>query len=142
MIYWFLFIALEIYRNYFLITKRSVSPDYGDSLIFRAFFALIFIFIIYPDFAPFWQDTRTMLWEVAPVVAYLVTSFYTLFDPILHKLLKKPNPLTYRGKKSGILDPLFLKLGTGYYILFKVFTLIILIISIYALLRGDQYRIL
>lgn len=139
MIYWPLYIAKDIARNYFRI-KAKKPVDYWGNFMYRAFFGLIFIFIIYPDFAPFWQDTRTMLWEVAPVIAFEVCSFYILFDPILHKLLKKPNPLTYRGKRSGWLDKLFTKLGTPYYITFKIFTLIILIISIYALLRGDQYR--
>lgn len=138
MIYWTIFIALEIYRNYVLIEKRKITPNYGGSFCLRAFFGLLFIFIIYPGFAPVWDNST--IWRAIPVVAFEASSFYILFDPILNKLRKKH--WLYRGKKSSWLDPLFIKLGTPFYLTFKAFILIILIITIYALARGDFYRIL
>lgn len=127
MIYWFLFIGLEIYRNYFLIEKRRMKPSYLDSFIFRAFFGMICLFIMYRGFDPL--GDYTTIWKAIPIVAFEVSSFYLLFDPILNLLRGKP--ILYRGKSSGWLDSLSLKLGTPFYILLKIFTLIILIISLY-----------
>ena len=137
MIWWIGYIAFDLWRNWHRTVKVKKSPDYLGNFMYRAFFGLVFIFIIYPDFAPFW-DNSTIWWAI-PVVAFEVSSFYLLFDPILNKLRGKH--WLYRGKKSGWIDKLFIKLGTPYYVTLKVFTLIILTITIYAMARGDIYRI-
>lgn len=91
---------------------------------------------MYPEFDP----ALGVIWGAIPVVAFEVSSFYLLFDPILNKLRGKH--WLHRGKDSGWLDPLFNKLGTPFYVTVKIFTLIILIISICAIWGNLQLGLL
>ena len=133
MIYWLSYIASCIAYNWYRIEKRGIEPTYFNSNWARGVFGIVGLVITYPYFDPL--GDYTTIWKAMPVVGYEMSSFYLLFDPILNILRGKP--VLYRGKTSGYLD----KLGTTYYITLKVFTLIILIITIYALLRGTIYRL-
>jgi hypothetical protein len=122
MSFWFSFIIFELWRNYDKIEEQEERPDYLGSFMYRAFIGLIGIFIINPEFNPIWYPEST--WGGIPPACFEASSFYLLFDPILNKL--RGTHWLYRGKNSGILD----KLGLPYYITLKVFSLIILILSI------------
>lgn len=99
MIYWLTFILLEVYRNYVLIEKRRIRPNYGGSFVFRAFFGLLCLILANPDFDPLVNGL-----DYWPFVVFECTSFWLLFDPLLNITRKKP--LGYRGKTSGWLDSL------------------------------------
>lgn len=132
MIFWIVFISLELLRNYILIEKRKINPNYLGSFMFRAFFGLVGIPLMYPEFDPL----GGAFWGAIPAVAFEVSSFYLLFDPILNKLRGKH--WLYRGKSSGWLD----KLGLPFYITLKVFTFIILILSVCAIWGNLQLGLL
>ena len=100
MIYWFLFIPLEVYRNYFLIEKRKVRPNYLHSFIFRAFFGLLCLILTYP----YTFDPVVNGLEYWPFVVFECSSFWLLFDPTLNVIRGKP--VFYKGKTSCWLDSL------------------------------------
>lgn len=126
MIYWIGFIGLEIFRNYYLIVKKHERPNYAGSFMFRAFFGLVGIAIMYPEFDPL-GDYRT-LYGALPALIFEVTSFYLLFDPILNWSRKLP--WDYQGKNSGWID----KLGKKWYYVFKIACLIWLILTVIILI--------
>lgn len=113
MIYWFLFILLEVLRNYVIIEKRRIRPNYGGSFCLRAFFGAVCLIIANPDFDPLVNGR-----EYWPFVVFECTSFWLLFDPLLN--LSRKKPLWYKGKNSGWLD----KLPVGVYWSLKILALI------------------
>lgn len=64
MLYWFGFIALELVRNYVLIEKRHIKPNYRSSFVIRAFFGILGIVIMCPGFDP--AGDLTTLWRAIP----------------------------------------------------------------------------
>lgn len=101
MIFWILFIAAEIWRNWYLIKRKKIKPNYAGSFMIRAFFAIAALAIMNQTF----DLGRLRSWyEVLPDIGFLATSFYLLFDPILNKL--RGLDIDYRGKESGWIDPL------------------------------------
>src|SRR3546814_12647066 len=93
MIYLFLFIILELARNYVLIEKRKIRPNYPGSFVLRAFFGLLCIILTYEDFDPLVNGL-----DYWPFVVFECTSFWLLFDPILNLARKKP--LGYSGESK------------------------------------------
>jgi hypothetical protein len=121
MIFWFLFIALEITRNYILIVSLKLRPHYGISGLIRFGFGAIFLFKAHPEFDPLGDVTT-----IFPTVIYglfLWSSFYALFDPILN--ISRGKPVMYKGENSGPLDAL----EKHKYYLLKAGTLVIFILS-------------
>lgn len=116
MIWWLIFIAAEIARNYILIVPLKTRPHYGWSFIFRVCGGAFFLFYHYPDPA-------TMGFPPLYYALFQVTSFYVLFDLILNLLRGKA--WNYRGKNSGELD----KLPDTKYYLLKAGCLVILILT-------------
>lgn len=114
---WFVFIAFEISRNYWIIKKKA-SPIYIQSFIIRAIAAIL----------------HGVLWNVQswlefwPLVIFQVSSFYLSFDLVLN-LLRKKHPL-YQGDDSGWLD----ELGLTFYLFLKVLCLGLLILSLTVLI--------
>lgn len=120
---WFIFIALEMLRNFTLIKWLEIRPHYGWSRVIRFFGWLGFLFYRFPDPA-------SVGFPVLVYTAFQVSSFYLLFDLILNILRKKP--IFYRGKNSGELD----KLPDTKYYLLKLGTLIVFILSSIAIYYG------
>lgn len=102
MIFWLLFISLELYRNYFLIEKKKVKPDYMGSFCYRVFFGAVCLIIANPNFDPA-GDPFTII-QALPFFIFQLSSFYLLFDPLLNLLRGKK--WNYRGEDSGWLDKL------------------------------------
>jgi hypothetical protein len=88
---WFLFIAVEIARNYYVIEVRKSKPVYLQSFIFRGWMAIIHGIMLNVDPVSWW-----------PVLAFQMTSFWLVFDLVLNVLRGKP--WYYRGETSGWLD--------------------------------------
>jgi hypothetical protein len=122
MIFWFLFIAIEITRNYILIEKLDMRPHYGYSRLIRFGFGAIFLLKAHPEFDP--AGDVTTIFPAFNYGCFLASSFYLLFDPALNLLRKKP--FWYKGKNSGPLDKLS---KTNYYLL-KAGTVVIFILSL------------
>lgn len=101
MIFWIVFIGLEIWRNWYLIERKKIKPNYLGSFAFRAFFAIAGIAIMNQTFDP---GRLLSWWESSPEIGFEATSFYLLFDPILN--LWRKLEIDYRGKESGWLDPI------------------------------------
>lgn len=126
MIYWLIFISLELWRNYYLIEKQKIKPDYGGSFIFRAFFGMVCLIIANPYFDP--AGNPLTILQALPFAVFQLSSFYLLFDPILNLLRGKK--WDYKGKDSGWLD----KLPIGFYYALKIVCLAGLITSLIILL--------
>lgn len=99
MYYWLAFIILEIWRNYVLIEKRHIHPNYAGSFTVRAFFGLLCLILANPSFDPLVNGL-----DYLPFIAFECTSFWLLFDPILN--LTRGKPIGYKGANSGYLDRL------------------------------------
>ncbi len=93
MIYWFIFITLEIARNYYMIEVKNTKPVYFQSFILRGWAHLLICIFVF--------DTQVPA-DWYPILAFHACSFWLLFDPALNLLRKKP--WYYRGKTSGWLD--------------------------------------
>lgn len=97
MIVWFIFIAFEIARNWYIIERSKARPNYLISFIFRGMAAIahgIMLDVSNPD-------------EWWPVLIFQVTSFFVLFSPILNIIRGKD--FDYLGETSGWLDKIGLK---------------------------------
>lgn len=101
MIWWIVFVGLEVWRNKWLIVNKKITPHYGGSFLIRAFFAIACLAIMNQDFDPGYLRSW---WESSPEIGFEATSFYLCFDPILN--LWRKLPIDYRGKESGWIDPL------------------------------------
>lgn len=123
MIYWFLFIIFEIYRNYRIIEVLKERPDYLGSFGVRFFFGLLCLILTYRD-----HDPIANILDHIPYIIFQLTSFWILFDIGLNLVRKKP--LGYKGKDSGWLD----KLPLAYYWLLKTVALITMIYTIVELI--------
>lgn len=104
MIYWFIFIALEIVRNYYMIVVKDKKPVYFQSFILRGWAHISIIVFVYDvtvpsEWLPIYKIFESDYW---PILLFHVTSFWILFDLTLNILRKKP--WNYRGKTSGWLD--------------------------------------
>lgn len=126
MIYWLIFVILEIVRNYVLIEVLELRPHYGWNRAIRFFAGFVWLIAMYPEFDPL--GDYTTLWGAAKYGAFAGSSFYLLFDVSLNLLRKKP--WNYRGKNSGLTD----KLGLPYYYLLKIASLLVLVLSLIAIL--------
>ena len=93
MIFWLLFIALEIGRNWYMIEKLNSKPVYFQSFILRGWAHLLICIFVYDT-----QDVHDWI----PVLLSHVTSFWIIFDPVLNIIRGKK--WYYRGATSGWLD--------------------------------------
>lgn len=132
MIYWLLFILLEIGRNYYLIEIKNTKPIYFQSFILRGMAAIltgIFIFESRGTFDNIYDISQLSYWDLFmrwwSVLSFQVASFFTLFSPILNLIRGKK--ITYRGKDSGWLDSLPVWVYWFIYIVCLLYTLKILI---------------
>lgn len=129
MMTWLIFIAAEIYRNWYIIEKKKSTPNYLQSFIIRAMAAIIhgaYLDMVYNVFGDvsgygYWDLIKLL----APVFIFQASLFYTLFDPILNKLRDKP--FTHLGKGNW-LDRLLQKSDMVYWLL-KVAALFLFIVS-------------
>lgn len=96
---WLLFILAEVLRNYILIEKYKTRPDYVKSFLIRGIAAITHASLVMG--VENWS-------EAVPVLLFQTTSFWLLFDPALNLLRGKE--LMYRGKNSGWLDKLPVKI--------------------------------
>lgn len=83
-IIWLVFIALEVYRNWYIIVKRKKSPDYPMAVLFRIVVSLVLWFA-----AP-WidRDLESDQWWAFPV--FQAFTFWSLFDLFLNRARKEP----------------------------------------------------
>lgn len=95
MIYWFIFITLEIYRNYYLIIKKKTKPVYFQSFIIRGLAGIIHGSLIIQ--VESWK-------EAIPIILFQVTTFWIIFDVVLNLL--RGRKWWYEGEHSGYLDHL------------------------------------
>lgn len=100
MICWIIFIAGEIWRNWYLIERKQIKPNYLGSFMIRAFAAIVCLAIMNQTFDPGYLRSW---YEVSPDILFECASFYLFFDPILNKL--RGLEIDYRGAESGWLDP-------------------------------------
>lgn len=122
---WFAFIALHLWHQWKL-WKMGKRPSYLSNFIFRAFAGLVCIILMNPEFDPA-GDPGTIL-DVLPELIFEVSTFYTLFDPLLNFICKRT--IDHRGEKSGWIDP---HLSRAEWWILKAASLIIAILSTYAL---------
>ena len=120
MIFWIIFIILEIIRNYILIEKKKIRPNYAGSFIWRAFFGLVCYILAHRGYV----DPIVNIVNNIPFIIWQLTSFWIFFDIGLN--LSRGKPIGYKGKTSGWLD----RLPVAYYWLFKVIALIIMVYTI------------
>lgn len=125
MIYWILFILLEIRRNYVIIEIDKERPNYLHSFGFRAFFAFLGICITYPHYDPIME-----IYKVWPYIVFQLSSFWILFDLGLN--ISRGKELLYKGKNSGLLD----RLPIGIYATLKLIVLGIMLYSIKIVING------
>ena len=71
---WFLFIGLEVYRNWYIIEKKKSKPDYLQSFILRGMAAILH--------GVFLDVQNTAEW--VPILAFQLCSFWVLFDLFLN----------------------------------------------------------
>lgn len=105
---WLAFILLvEVPRNWFIIERKRVRPNYGKSFVFRAIAGLALTSYALPLQwnTPFIEALHL----VVPYVFELCAWFFVVFSPVLNVFRKKH--LLYLGTESGWLD----QLGTGDY---------------------------
>jgi hypothetical protein len=120
MLWWLLYIAFDIAVNYYVIEIRKTRPHYGHLRVMRGGASIIHASLIMQVIS---------LQEYGPILLFHLTSFWSLFDPILNKLRKKL--LTYRGKNSGWID----RLPEEVYWPAKVIVLIIFLFQLFLILR-------
>jgi hypothetical protein len=125
---WIAFIGLHIWFNWRLIVKKKKTPSYWGNFLYRAFAAVICLFIMEPEFNPVWYPYT--IWKAAPVLLYEVTSFYLLFDPFLN--WSRGLVWHYRGKKSGWIDP---SVNLRQYLILKGACLIMCVLAILNLFK-------
>jgi hypothetical protein len=104
MIYWFIFIALEIARNYYMIVVKKTKPVYFQSFLIRGMAHVFVVGLFYDVTVPsYWPSIYELIdLDYWPILLFHVTSFWLIFDPLLNLLRGKP--WNYRGKTSGWLD--------------------------------------
>jgi len=93
MIFWFLFIFLEIFRNWYMIEWAKSKPIYFQSFILRGWAHILICIFVYDVQGP------SDWW---PILLLHVSSFWLIFDPALNLLRGKK--WYYRGTTSGWLD--------------------------------------
>jgi hypothetical protein len=98
MIYWILFIAVDIIGNYFVIEVKKSRPNYLQLFTIRGIAAIVHGSLI--------MHAQTYYW--IPILGFQLASHFTLFSPGLNlarpSIRRKHNWFTYRGKDSGWLD--------------------------------------
>jgi hypothetical protein len=99
MIYWLLFIILEIRRHYVIVEIDKERPNYLASFGMRAFFGFVGVCIMYPYVDPVMEIYKAWVY-----VLFQLTSFWILFDLGLN--LYRQKPWYHKGKNSGWLDKL------------------------------------
>lgn len=112
MLIWILFIAIEIYRNYYIIEVVESRPDYLQSFIIRGIAAILHGVLV--------GVTEPSDWY--PILLYQALSFWILFDISLNLVRRKP--ILYKGETSGYLDRLPLPI----YVSLKIVAVIVLIL--------------
>ena len=96
---WIIVIAVEVWRNYYLIEVKKTKPNYFLSFVVRGMAAILHgVFFDLESMREYW----------VPFI-FQVTSFWIVFNPALNYFRKKP--FFYFGKESGIFDRLFLKIN-------------------------------
>lgn len=87
---WFLFIAAEVWRNYHIIEKNKVVPNYLQSFILRGMASILH------GIAVGVVNTK----EYALLIVFQCCSFWIIFDIALN-LSRGKSPI-HRGKKGWI----------------------------------------
>ena len=129
MIYWLIFIALEIARHYRIIEVKKERPSYISSFFFRAFFAIVCLALTYDTFDPF-----VNFFEFTPYMIFQLTSFWILFDLGLNLVRRKP--ILYNGENSGWLDDVDEVFSIQAYYLLKLVAIITMFYTISVLLKN------
>lgn len=116
MIYWLIFIAIEIARNYYMIVIMKTKPNYLQSFIFRGIAAILhgaYMFDVIGTFDGVIDMSQFNVLELLgfwmPILTIQVCLFFVLFSPLLNLL--RGMKWYYLGKESGWLD----RIGLGDY---------------------------
>lgn len=118
---WLIFIEFDVWRNWFIIEKEQRRPNYLNSFFIRLGLAILYlsIMVLYDDFLV------KSIYHIISVVVFIPTSFWVIFDPSLN-IIRGKRGFFYKGENSGWLD----KIKVNPYILYKVLSLILAIISV------------
>jgi len=122
-------ISLEVYRNYYLIIKQKIRPNYRNSNIFRAYL-LFALNILYTG-------------KIAISIEYtflLIMMFAVFFDPALAKAEGKPLFYINRTAQSSWYDRILNKIGPFYQLyLFAEFIFLLMAIDMY-IIGWDNFK--
>ena len=108
-LFWVALVVLQAYIHFFMIAVCKRKPVYLLWFCIRALTAFFFLWVFLYTGA--WVHPLILSVDL---VIFMMLSHYTIFNPVLNKLLSIYNPaggydFWYLGKNSGWLDSFFLK---------------------------------